>query len=277
MLFGQSSGALGAFIIGSLPQAPSLISAVALESGGGRDSPKVEWTKPFYSKYIRSLGCDPDDHDAIVDCLRSTSLADLNKTLISQDRVPSGSVSVNTLINNNGAGNAWIAVIDGKLVPENHPDVGVRVPAIFGSATNDGSLDVLSKYGAAAVNLTEADYDEFLSVGFGSLASTVKETYSYSAFEKVSPVPAFTAMTTVITDYSYKCPAQRGLQATFGNGINAFAYSFNHTPSCSWYAPLPDSDEARAARRDAHERDPLCLRTDKAAAPIRWNLQLHRG
>jgi len=49
LLFGQSAGAADSYILSSLPQAPSLFRAVALESGGGRDAPPVADTKPVYT------------------------------------------------------------------------------------------------------------------------------------------------------------------------------------------------------------------------------------
>lgn len=59
-----------------------LFRAVALESGGGRDSPSVADTKPVYADYIRSLNCSLDD---ALDCLRDASVTTLNQTTISLD------------------------------------------------------------------------------------------------------------------------------------------------------------------------------------------------
>ena len=236
LLFGQSSGAMDSYLLSSLPQAPSLFRAVALESGGGRDSPSVADTKAVYAEYIRSLNCDLDDALA---CLRNASLTTLNSTTISLDTSSGNVLGAETFLEGSGSGNAWLAVVDGDIVPKNPTSVGVRVPAIIGSNSNDGSLDVLSQYTTKALNLTQADYYEFLENSFGTLAATVNETYPWSAFVAASPVPGFTAMTTVITDYAYKCPAYRALQGAAANGVDAWAYNFNHTPSCAWYSGIP--------------------------------------
>jgi carboxylesterase type B len=241
LLFGQSAGALDSYVISSLPQAPSLFRAVALESGGGRDSPSVADTKAVYAKYIRSLNCSLEN---ALECLRNVSLTTLNGTTIALDTSGGKVVGAGTFIQGKGSGNAWLPVVDGKIVPQNPASAGVRVPAIIGSNTNEGSLDVLSEYLTAVPNITQADYCEFLENGFGPLAATVNETYPWSAFVATSPLPGFTAMTTVITDYSYKCPAYRALQKAAANGIDAWAFSFNHTPSCSWYSSIPNSAEA---------------------------------
>jgi carboxylesterase type B len=238
LLFGQSSGAMDSYLLSSLPQAPSLFRAVALESGGGRDTPSVADTKAVYASYIRSLNCDLNDALA---CLRDAPLSALNKTTISLDTSGGNILGAETFLEGNGSGNAWLAVVDGDIVPKNPASVGVRVPAIIGSNSNDGSLDVLSHYSTKSENITEADYYEFLENSFGPLAATVNKTYSWSAFVAASPVPGFTAMTTVITDYAYKCPAYRALQKASDNGINAWAYNFNHTPSCAWYSGIPNS------------------------------------
>ncbi len=42
LLYGESAGALKTFVLSTLPQAPSLISAAAIESGGGREIATVE-------------------------------------------------------------------------------------------------------------------------------------------------------------------------------------------------------------------------------------------
>jgi carboxylesterase type B len=242
LLFGQSAGAVDAFVLASLPQAPSLFRAVAMESGGGRDSPNVEWTKPYYANYIQSLGCSPDG-DNTVDCLRKVSVTDMNSTLLTQDHGPRGVISASTLISDHEEGNAWLGVVDGKLIPENPGEVGVHVPAIFGSATQDDSLFVLTKYQTAVVNLTEADYNKFLSVSLGPLADAVKKLYPWNAFETYS-YQGFVAMTTVYTEVSYKCLAHRRLKLAAAKGIDAWAYSFNHTNSCPWLTgQLDDSQE----------------------------------
>ena len=242
LLFGQSAGAIDAYVLSSLPQAPSLFRGVAMESGGGRDSPNVEWTKPFYSKYIRSLGCSLDSSDTL-DCLRNVSITDMNSTIIEQDRVSSGGIYVSTLISNNGSGGAWIPVVDGKVVPENPARVGVRVAAIFGSNTRDASFFVLGHYGTSILNITEADYDQFLSVSFGPLATIVNNTYPWSAFEEYGLLQGFVAMTTIYTENSFKCPANRGLKAAAAKGIDVWTYSFNHTDSCPWFPSIPSIPE----------------------------------
>lgn len=238
LLFGQSAGAMDSYLLSSLPQAPSLFRAVALESGGGRDTPSIADTKAVYAEYVHSLNCDLDD---ALSCLRGTSLSALKNATISLDTWGGNVLGAETFLEGNGSGNAWLAVVDGDIVPTNPASVGVRVPAIIGSNYNDGSLDVLSQYTTKSQNITEADYYEFLENSFGPLAGTVNETYPWSAFVAASPVPGFTAMTTVITDYAYKCPAYRALQKANANGINAWAYNFNHTPSCAWYSGIPDS------------------------------------
>jgi carboxylesterase type B len=141
LLFGQSAGAEDAFVLATLPQAPSLFRSVAMQSGGGRDSPNVEWTKAYYSKYIGALGCNPDGGSTL-ECLRNVPVAQMNQTLLAQDRATNDSISASVLIADNEEGNAWLGVVDGNIIPENPAKVGVRVPAIFGYATMDGSLFV---------------------------------------------------------------------------------------------------------------------------------------
>jgi carboxylesterase type B len=254
LLFGQSAGAYDTYVLSSLPQAPSLFRAAAMMSSGGHDSPNLAWTKPFYSEYISGVGCDLDQPDSITKCLRSTSITAMNKTWQAENSAGPDVPTVGTYYYGNGIGSAWLAVVDGEVVPENPGKVGSRVPAIFGNTANDGSIDVLTQYGTGIVNITEADYNTYLSYSFGSLASTIKKTYPWSAF-KDSPYPGLTAMTTISTDYSEVCTNYRGLKLAAKNGIDAWAYNFNHTSTCAWGFDVPQSDEILAILGATHTSD----------------------
>ena len=104
---------------------------------------------------------------------------------------------------------------------------------------------MIDQYEYSVVNISETDYDTFLSVSFGngSLAAAVKKAYPWSDFEVYSPLQGLAAMTAVYTEASYKCPAQRGLQTAAAKGIDAWAYNWNHTNSCPWLAGIPSNPE----------------------------------
>jgi len=61
MLHGQSAGATDTFTIATLPQAPSLISAAIMESGGGRDAPLYDSMQTLGRSYAQSLNCSVSD------------------------------------------------------------------------------------------------------------------------------------------------------------------------------------------------------------------------
>lgn len=86
-------------------------------------------------------------------------------------------------------------------------------------------------------NITSDEYNAFLLDNFGAAAPAVAEYYSLSAFS-ASPIPGFTAMSTIITDVSYFCPAYRALNLAAHNGVPAFTYLFSHSPTCLWYLNL---------------------------------------
>jgi carboxylesterase type B len=48
-------------------------------------------------------------------------------------------------------------------------------------------------------------------------------------------------MAAVVTDYSYVCPAYRGLVRAAQKGVPAWTYLFNYTPSCQWFSTLPQT------------------------------------
>lgn len=170
-------------------------------------------------------------------CLRSAPLSSLKKAHL---EMPSSSLpGASTLLENNGTGPGWGPLVDGDLIPTNPGDAGVRVPSIFGSNTQEGSLPLLSRYGSRVTKLNQSTYDEFLRFNFGPLAPVVNQTYSLSKFSRTG-APGYAAMMTVLTAYSYRCAAHRGLKGAARNGVPAWTYSFGHTPSCAWYHMIPD-------------------------------------
>lgn len=241
LLFGQSAGAVDVFVISTLPQAPQLFRAAAMESGGGRDMPTIEQASVWNNKFVAALNCSVSD----ADCIRGISLDALNATQAAIT-FPSGDIpDSDTLFSNDGKGSTWGPVVDGNIVPLQPSKVGVQVPAIFGSNANDGSLFVWGAYGANVLTLNEADYDSFLTANFQSLAGLVNETYPLSKFATSSSLlpPAYLAITSVLTAYAYQCPAYRGLRVGAANGLDVFAYSFDHTPSCAWNPFLFDDTD----------------------------------
>ena len=105
--------------------------------------------------------------------------------------------------------------------------------------TMDGTFFTLAQY-ADPKNVTEADYYRFLVANFGSLAKTVNKTYAIRAFDS-TPFPGFYAISTVLTDMGFKCPARRALQANLKSGKTAYTYSYGHDNKCSWESALkPD-------------------------------------
>lgn len=145
-----------------------------------------------------------------------------------------------SLLENNGTGPGWGALIDGHLIPVNPRTAGVRVPSIFGSTTQEGSLSLLSEYGMSIIKLNQSTYSDFLEFNFGPLASVVNQTYSLAKFARTG-LPVYTAMMSILTTYSYRCSAYRGLKGAAKNGVPAWTYSFGHTPSCSWHQEFPES------------------------------------
>lgn len=84
-----------------------------------------------------------------------------------------------------------------------------------------------------------SDYDLFLTTNFGSsLTPKIKEYYPISLFNS-TPFPALYAISVVLADSTYFCPAYRGLNKAASNGIPVYAYLFDHYPTCSWYQSLP--------------------------------------
>lgn len=61
LLFGQSAGADDTFTVSALPQIKSLVSVVALESGGGQDATPFATAQLIDTSYAQALECTSSD------------------------------------------------------------------------------------------------------------------------------------------------------------------------------------------------------------------------
>lgn len=97
--------------------------------------------------------------------------------------------------------------------------------------------------------VTEKNYTDFLSQ-WGNSASAIGKKYPLSKFKKDGKSTGdavVDAITHITTAAGFKCQVYRNLRTTTAAGTPAFAYLFNHTPSCPWL--WEDSKEAPAEKR----------------------------
>ncbi|KAH8901350.1 alpha/beta-hydrolase [Thozetella sp. PMI_491] len=231
MAFGESAGAWDVWSLATMPQAPSLMKAAVMESGGGVWLPTLAQADAFNEFYISYLNCS----SSVTCCLRSKTLEELIAAVngLPSNGAPPTSNPLATL----GRGSPFSPVIDGTTVPEQPLDAGLKVPSIVGSNTNEGSIIDWGVYrleGIAVEDLTPAHYDTFLQSAFGSLAGVVNETYPVQNAPSV-----FDAINEVNTMSAFRCPARRALRTGLRNGIPVWTYRFDHTPSCSYHWEVP--------------------------------------
>lgn len=218
MLFGQSAGAADTYIISSLPQAPSLISAAIMQSGSGSRLQTKSDVQNVTETFVKALGCGLDD----IACLRGASLSAINSS-----SGPASGSSLPTII------------VDGTIVPAQPLEAGLKVPAVAGSTTDEGTLFILSQYQTGVLTLNSTDYDGFLTNRFGSLAQRVNETYPLSKYAGTPGGAVLAAMSAVMTHAQFRCPTRRFVQKASQDGVPIWTYSFNHTLTCPWYSVIP--------------------------------------
>ncbi|PON22685.1 carboxylesterase [Trichoderma gamsii] len=236
VLFGQSAGAFNTFAIATMDEAPSLINAAIMESGGGSDFASVAEAQPWNDLFLTGLGCQPSDFS----CINSKSVAEMQKAIL---QMPAGvGPTIGSPISHLGRGFSWGPLVDGKVIPKAPASAGVKVPSVFGSTTSEGMLFVLATYSQNLTKQTQDTYDDFLGYQFGPLASRVNSTYPLSKFPPTASVPnsADAAIGAIYTDYAFKCTTHRGLQKGIANRVPVFAYSFARVPSCTWMTSVPD-------------------------------------
>ena len=128
--------------------------------------------------------------------------------------------------------------VDGSTIPAQPWSIGPKVPIIFGSNANEGGLFALGTYKTA--NISAGNYSSFLATNFGPAASIVEKQYPLTlpAF-KSTGFPAFAAISTIITEAQFHCPAYQAMLKAQSNNIPVYAYFNSHTPSCQWLTSLP--------------------------------------
>lgn len=101
-------------------------------------------------------------------------------------------------------------------------EIGTQVPAIISRNGNEGTIFWLSS-GVPFVAFNETMYDTVVDYNFWPWNETVKAQYPVSAFS-TSRYPTFEAMSTIITDFYFKCPAYRALKGAVDKNVTAFSY-----------------------------------------------------
>ncbi|GJN73942.1 hypothetical protein PLICBS_008026 [Purpureocillium lilacinum] len=253
MLFGQSAGAVNAFAVASLPEVKDLVAAVVLQSGSGIDLTPNETAQYTGKSYAAALGCA--DHDVsdqskqvynrsgwhgVADlsqlkCLQSKPVSRLRaayqKTAALKEKVifkGHRSLGGTFGLNFPNQTNLNAAVLDGVVIKEEPLKVGSRVPVIVGSNGQDSSLFTHKAYKADNSSAEDA-YARFLDA-WGRVGPSIGNKYPLSAFN--NSINAI--VTRINTLAGFKCPAYKTLRATSAAGVPAYAYQFNHVPSCPW-------------------------------------------
>lgn len=243
LLFGQSAGAQDTFILSSLPQAPSLISAAILESGLPGNLSTAQEAQPQGQAFVKGLNCSTTN----ITCVRDAPLSAINASYT-------------------GTGGSLGLVVDGTIIPAQPLQAGLKVPAIAGSNTDEGTLFILAQYQTAITELNATSYNQFLTTMFGASAQLVNQTYPLSNFMGALE-PALAAMSAVITHSQFRCPTHRFLQQAAQTGMPVYTYSFNHTLSCPWYPTIPSIALPFLASTHTAEIPFVFAGTDKMARP----------
>ncbi|KAH8429769.1 uncharacterized protein LDX57_007441 [Aspergillus melleus] len=248
LLFGQSAGAENAYIVGSLPQASSLVNSIISESGGGRSLVLNATQQSVGASYAQALKCDSSDKS----CLQCRSISDLRSAYTHDDFLGRGVGNYDALGVTGPNTHTFYPYVDGNFITKDPRDTGVNVPTVFGFNENEATVYAASW---AATNLqkkivpTPSLYKDFLRRDFGPAAWLVEKYYRPSDFEAFAkPIAAsgelpgynttslaiLFAMSKVVTDSTYKCPAWYGAMQAARKDISSWTYEFKHSPSCTW-------------------------------------------
>ncbi|KAJ6106010.1 hypothetical protein N7512_009527 [Penicillium capsulatum] len=235
LLFGQSAGAADGYVVASLPEAPSLINSFISESGGGRGLIDNSTLQSVGASYARTLNCGISNKD----CLRSKSVGDLEKAYDNDKFLKEGIGAAGALGIMSAKTHVFYPYADGKVIPEDPLSHGVRVPSVFGFTQKDGNIYSLKYASSHNMSVAASVYPEFLQRNFGpAAAKIIQSQYPLSKFKQLGDLAAFAAISQVITDSNYKCPAYFGAVQTAEKKIPAWTYEFSRKPTCPWMKSL---------------------------------------
>ncbi|RVD83247.1 uncharacterized protein DFL_007642 [Arthrobotrys flagrans] len=225
LLFGQSAGAWNTWIISTLPNAPNLMRAVALESGGGVDFQTNFSAQLGGAAFAKNANCTVTD----AACLKRLTPEKLKEVLyLPGSPALSGYTMIRPGIQ---------PFVDGKVIPVQPSQVGSRVPAVFSSTSEEGKFFVFLT-NSDPTKIDEEEFNVFLRSEFGPLVDEINSRYPISDFEG-SGLPGFSRAAQIITDYGWKCPAYRGLTKTAERGVPVWTYIFDHVLTCPFTPGIP--------------------------------------
>lgn len=234
LLFCQSAGAVDTYALALRDEAPQVMRAASMQSGGGRDLPMVNQVQKWQTQFADKLMCGTTDPSYF----RAASTSALQVAVAAMLKDPV--VNTYTPLAYDDARARWGPVVDGTFLQQSPFKVETQVPAIFDSTANDSSLFVVTAFGRDAFTLNQTVYDAFLVSNFGPLASRVNETFAVDNFGG----KVYAAMEAVIADTSYKCWAYQGALKAASRGIASYAYILGHVRSCAWYSFIPQDSIA---------------------------------
>lgn len=107
------------------------------------------------------------------------------------------------------------------------------------TAKDEGTIFTLSWAQSHNLSVPQSAYPEFLRKNFGPAGAKIIESeYSLSKFKAYGELAAFAAISEVINDSTYKCPAYLGAMQTAAKNIPSWTFEFTHKPACPWTKDL---------------------------------------
>ena len=208
-LFGESAGAWSSCVHLASPGSRGLFARVIMESGGcaGALYFTPAAAEAQAAQLAARLGCTGATTLA---CLRAKSPLELAGAL----PMKRGLILP--------PGVWWGPVVDGVVLPRSplaqlRAGEFARVPVIVGANHDEGSLHT-----ARFAAVTNDDVDDFVRDSFGAAAiAPVRRRYARAT-------PAKDALTAIVGDGIFVCPARRVARAVAAAGVPAFLYHFAH-------------------------------------------------
>ncbi|XP_070551081.1 cholinesterase 2-like [Ptychodera flava] len=250
-IFGESAGSASVDYLLLSPMSDGLFQRAILQSGTARllDGPRDDMPGQATLAYGlgRLLGCEQDNTEALVQCLRTVPANDIADKLETPEVLPDAPGDEPAI-----GSTSFTPVVDGRFItglPEDLLDEGAidktDVDIMIGANADEGTLFLVfifpHQVAADDVRMTSAEY-EMLYLAFMSdsvkqsptIQDAIKLTYVPWAdvdFDDTNYAEAFNQM---YGDCQQVCPAESSARAYSNLGANVY-YHMTHSPSSSLY------------------------------------------
>jgi para-nitrobenzyl esterase len=218
-IFGESAGGVSVCALMASPLTAGMFDSAIMESGNCLSAMRKldevngdnEAATDQGARLAESLDCDGAAAEDVAACMRGKTA----------DQILEAMPATIGLLGGDGEG--FEPIIDGHVLDKSLAQAiedgsAHQVPFVIGANADEGTIFTM-----AQADLTEQDYEDLVNTYFPIIGSDVLDLYPVGDYDD----PRY-ALSAIIGDVAFVCPARRTARAHAANGNDAFTYFFTY-------------------------------------------------